>query len=73
MLADRYGDSTRFTVTSPTLPGVQHTFSQFSDAATEAGLSRIYAGVHTRTDHDAGRALGIQVADYVLSLERQGY
>lgn len=70
VLADRYGDSTRFTVTSPTLPGAQHTFSQFSDAATEAGLSRIYAGVHTRTDHDAGRALGIQVADYVLSLDR---
>ena len=73
ILADRYGDSTRFTVTSPTLPGAQRTFSQFSDAATEAGLSRIYAGVHTRTDHDAGRALGIQVADYVLSLERQRY
>jgi membrane-associated phospholipid phosphatase len=68
VLADRYGDNTRFTVTSPTLPGVQHTFGRFSDAATEAGLSRIYAGVHTRTDHDAGRALGIQIADYVLSL-----
>jgi len=68
ILADQYGDSTRFTVTSTTLPGVEHTFSQFSDAATEAGLSRIYAGVHTRTDHEAGRELGIQVADYVLSL-----
>jgi membrane-associated phospholipid phosphatase len=68
VLADRYGDNTRFTVTSPTLPGVQHTFGRFSDAATEAGLSRIYAGVHTRTDHDAGRELGIQIADYVLSL-----
>ena len=31
---------------------------QSSDAATEAGLSRIYAGVHTRTDHDAGYVLG---------------
>ena len=68
VLAHQYGDSNRFTVTSPTLPGVVRTFSQFSDAATAAGLSRIYAGVHTRIDHEAGRELGIQVADYVLSL-----
>jgi hypothetical protein len=24
--------------------------------------------VHTRIDHEAGRELGIQIADYVLSL-----
>ena len=68
VLAHQYGDSNRFTVTSSTLPGVNRTFSQFSDAATAAGLSRIYAGVHTRIDHEAGRELGIQIADYVLSL-----
>jgi hypothetical protein len=68
VLANKYGDSTQFTLTSPTLAGVQHTFGTFSDAAAEAGLSRIYAGVHTRTDHEAGRDLGIQVADYVLGL-----
>jgi membrane-associated phospholipid phosphatase len=68
VLAHQYGDSNRFTVTSSTLPGVNRTFSQFSDAATAAGLSRIYAGVHTRIDHEAGRELGIQVADDVLSL-----
>jgi hypothetical protein len=68
VLAHQYGDSNRFTVTSSTLPGVNRNFSQFSDAATAAGLSRLYAGVHTRVDHEAGRQLGIQVADYVLSL-----
>jgi hypothetical protein len=68
VLAHQYGDSNRFTVTSSTLPGVNRTFSQFSDAANAAGLSRIYAGVHTRIDHEAGRELGIQIADYVLSL-----
>jgi PAP2 superfamily len=62
-----YGDHDRFTVASPTLPGGVHAFSRFSDAVTEAGLSRIYAGVHTRTDHRAGRRLGLDVADYVLS------
>jgi len=68
VLTHQYGDSNRFTVTSSTLPGVNRTFSQFSDAANAAGLSRIYAGVHTRIDHEAGRELGIQIADYVLSL-----
>ena len=58
ILADQYGDSNRFTVTSSTLPGVNRTFSQFSDAAAAAGLSRIYAGVHTRIDHEAGRRTG---------------
>ena len=68
VLAHQYGDSNRFTVTSSTLPGVNRTFSQFSDAANAAGLSRIYAGVHTRIDHEAGRELGLQIADYELSL-----
>lgn len=67
VLARFYGDHDRFTVTSPTLPGAVHTFSRFGDAVTEAGLSRIYAGVHTRTDHQAGRRLGVDVADYLLS------
>jgi len=68
VLANQYGDSTRLTLTSPTLPGVKHSFGTFSDAAAEAGLSRIYAGVHTRTDHAAGRDLGVQIADYILRL-----
>jgi hypothetical protein len=33
----------------------------YSAAATEAGLSRIYGGVHTRFDHDAGLRLGHDV------------
>jgi hypothetical protein len=67
VLAGFFGDSEHFTVSAPTLKGVVHTFDRFSDAATEAGLSRIYAGVHTRTDHEAGRQLGMDVATGVLS------
>jgi hypothetical protein len=52
--------------TSPTLPGVTRTFHNFGDVAAEAGLSRIYAGVHTRLDHAAGLALGDQVGEYTL-------
>ncbi len=49
-------------VTSESLPGITRHFTTFSDAAEEAGLSRIYAGQHFRFDHIAGRQLGRQVA-----------
>jgi len=34
--------------------------------ATEAGLSRIYAGQHTRIDIEVGAQLGQNVAQFVL-------
>jgi hypothetical protein len=34
----------------------------------EAGLSRMYAGLHYRFDSEAGRELGRQVAEYVLQV-----
>jgi membrane-associated phospholipid phosphatase len=66
VLAAQYGDDVAFTVTSPTLPGVTRAFDSFHDAAIEAGLSRIYAGVHTRIDHTSGLTLGGQVGRYTL-------
>jgi hypothetical protein len=42
-------------------------FTSFSEAAEEAGLSRIYAEQHFRFDHLAGERLGQQVARSVLS------
>ncbi|MDP9259418.1 MAG: vanadium-dependent haloperoxidase [Actinomycetota bacterium] len=66
ILARYYGDHERFSVTSPALPGVTRSFTSFSAAAQEAGLSRIYAGVHTRLDHRAGLRLGLDVAHFVL-------
>jgi PAP2 superfamily len=66
VLASFYGDKQRFTVTSPALPSVSRSFTRFSDAASEAGLSRIYAGQHFRFDHTAGLELGHDVAGFVL-------
>jgi hypothetical protein len=66
VLARFYGDRERFSITSPALPGVTRSFTSFSAAAQEAGLSRIYAGVHTRKDHQAGLRLGLDVAHFVL-------
>jgi hypothetical protein len=54
-------------VTSESLAGVTRHFTTFSEAAEEAGLSRIYAGQHFRFDHIAGKQLGRQVALRVVS------
>jgi hypothetical protein len=66
VLASIYGNKQHFSVSSPALPGVTRSFSSFSAAAEEAGLSRIYAGQHTRVDHVAGLTLGHDVAGFVL-------
>jgi hypothetical protein len=61
------GDQIILDVTSESLGGVTRHFTSFSEAAEEAGLSRIYAGQHFRFDHLAGKRLGQQVARSVLS------
>jgi hypothetical protein len=55
-----------FTVTSEVMPGVERSFTRFSAAEEEATLSRIFAGVHFRTDLTTGQRLGREVADVVL-------
>ena len=66
VLASFYGDNQSFSLVSSALPGVTRSFTSFSGAAQEAGLSRIYAGQHTRLDHEAGLTLGHRVAGFVL-------
>jgi membrane-associated phospholipid phosphatase len=66
VLTDFYGSHRHLVVSSDGLPGVTRTFSSFQAAANEAGLSRIFAGQHTRLDHQPGQKLGRQVADFVL-------
>jgi membrane-associated phospholipid phosphatase len=66
VLASFYGDRFHLVVSSEVLPGVTRSFRTFSGAAQEAGVSRIFAGVHTRLDHVAGVQLGGDVARFVL-------
>ena len=53
----------------PTQPATR-SFTSFNQAADEAGLSRIYGGIHFSFDNAAGlasgRALGQYVADNLL-------
>jgi PAP2 superfamily protein len=66
VLSAFFGNQDQIQVTSDVLPGVVRTFVSYNDVETEAGLSRIYAGQHTRIDHEAGLALGLAVAQFVL-------
>lgn len=65
VLSFYFGDRFTFDVTSESLAGVTRHFTSFSAAAEEAGLSRIFAGQHFRSDHVAGKRLGEQVAESV--------
>ena len=67
VLASFFGNDGQVSVTSDVLPGTVREFTGYQAIATEAGLSRIFAGVHTRLDHNAGLRLGQDVADYVLA------
>jgi len=66
VLSAFYGNHQRLTVTSAADPGVTRTFGSFQAAASEATLSRIFAGQHTMIDLVAGQQLGRHVADFVL-------
>ena len=66
VLKSYFGDRFAFDVTSESLQGAKRHFTSFSAAAQEAGLSRIYAGQHFRTDHIAGKGLGEKVAESVV-------
>ena len=66
VLAELFGsDKMRFTTTSDRLPGVQRSFARFSDAAMEAGMSRIYGGIHWNFDNTDGLDSGRKVGEYV--------
>src|SRR5262249_41045343 len=55
-------DQVAFTAT---WAGVERSFKKFTDAAKEAGKSRIFAGIHWSFDCAAGEALGRKVGQYV--------
>ena len=66
VLAEFFGsDAIRFESTSEGLAGVVRRFDSFTAAAQEAGLSRIYGGIHWDFDNRDGLAGGRRVGEYV--------
>lgn len=58
-------DEFQFTTVSDGLPGVVRRFRRFSDAAREAGLSRIYGGIHFPSANEGGLQSGEKVGKFV--------
>lgn len=54
-----------FTSTSVGLPGVIRSFDSFTEAANEAGISRIYGGIHFQSANEDGLAMGRAVGSYI--------
>lgn len=57
----------RFTTQSDGAPGVTRRFEKFSRAAAEAGISRIYGGIHFQSANLEGQATGKAIGEYVAA------
>ena len=67
VLAHFFGtDNVPFDDGSDALPGVTRAFTSFSQAAEEAGQSRIYGGIHWQYDNQVGLQTGRELADIVF-------
>ncbi len=60
------GDRFRFTLRSDGLFGTERTYRRFSDAAAEAGISRIHGGIHFMSANFDGQKCGRQVGEWVV-------
>lgn len=66
VLAQSFGtDRIAFATTSDGLPGVTRKFTSLSQAADEAGMSRIYGGIHWQFDNVEGLKVGRTLGEYV--------
>lgn len=66
VLAGFFGrDDVPFTTESEDLLGVVRSFTSFSGAAAEAGMSRIYGGIHFSSANEAGLSSGAALGAYV--------
>ncbi len=67
VLAGFFGtESMSFTTTSEDLPGVTRSFGSFWEAAAEAGLSRVFGGIHFQSANQQGLQSGAMLGRYVL-------
>jgi hypothetical protein len=67
VLTDFFGTNVGFSATSSSLPNVTRHFNNFTQAAHENALSRIYVGFHFRNAINKGEAQGYLVGDYVFN------
>jgi PAP2 superfamily len=66
VLTQIYGKKFSFTANSVGLAGVERSYTSFDAAADEAGMSRVYGGIHTMSANEAGLASGRALGRYVV-------
>lgn len=67
VLTGLFGDNQSFTDTTEKEYGLPvRSFTSFRQAAQEASMSRVYAGIHYRSDCDSGNEQGARVGQLVL-------
>ena len=66
ILTSAFGANVAFTTTSPGLTGVKRSFSSFQAAAAEAGISRVYGGIHFEFANQDGLATGKKIGDAIV-------
>jgi hypothetical protein len=76
VMTHHFGDNFSYRDTSELEFGIpERSFTSFRDAAQEASWSRLYGGIHFRSDLEQGNLLGKTIGDYVVSklhMRRQG-
>jgi hypothetical protein len=60
-----FGSNVSFTTSEPTTT-LTRNYTSFDQAALDAGMSRIYAGIHYTFSNTDGHNAGVSVANYVL-------
>ncbi|HVU33979.1 MAG TPA: vanadium-dependent haloperoxidase [Opitutaceae bacterium] len=60
-------DDIPFSLTSDALPGVVRHYNKLSDAQKEAGMSRVWGGIHTMSDNLQAQKMGVKIAEWVFS------
>ena len=67
VLTDQFGDGFSFTDSTEVEYGLPaRSFASFNEAAAEAALSRLYAGIHYRMAIEEGSIQGRKVGEYVI-------
>src|SRR5215211_3015489 len=67
VMTQHFGDNFTYTDTSELEFGIPNrSFKSFKDAALEASWSRLYGGIHYRSDLEQGNLLGKKIGEYIV-------
>jgi hypothetical protein len=73
VMTHQFGDHFVYTDTSELEFGIPNrSFKSFRDASLEASWSRLYGGIHYRSDLEQGNLLGKQIGEYIVGKLRLG-